>query len=118
MFLQMDSKSGAIVALPELVAALEGNSISVVVDLLIKTPAVTKEKTLAQGANALALNPETVSPLHFALRLPDVATQIIDALLNAWPESVREKTSGFSELAIHIALASNLKKEILKILKR
>ena len=54
-----------------------------------------------------------ILPIHQACKMPDVTIQFLEALLWAYPESIRKKETGFRRVALHIAIRARASNEVI-----
>jgi hypothetical protein len=54
-----------------------------------------------------------ILPIHQACKMSDVTIQFLEALLWAYPESIRKKETGFRRVALHIAIRARASNEVI-----
>lgn len=57
-----------------------------------------------------------ILPIHQACKMSDVSVQFLEALLWAYPESIRKRESGFRRIALHIAIRARCSNDVILFL--
>jgi hypothetical protein len=54
-----------------------------------------------------------ILPIHQACKMDDVSVQFVEALLWAYPESIRKRETGFRRVALHIAIRARVSNDVI-----
>lgn len=84
-------------------------------ELIEENGNVVKRWTVAPSLSG-GVHASDILPIHQACKMDGVSTHFLEALLFAYPESIKKRESGFRRIPLHIAIRARLPDEVIMFL--